>query len=353
MENKEQNFLNIIRGTAIFLMLWGHAVQYCTPPDVDFFENPVFKVIYSFHMPLFMLVSGYLFFFSFQKRELKPLLVHRTQGLLQPIVLASILNMLIMALPQGIMSRSVPLFDGRLLDGLFSLWFLWCVLASSLAVAITFKLAKNRWQQLLGVIFGILFISLFPDMHKQIYMYPYFVLGFLYAGCKNRIPGFLHKVKYLTIPLFPVMVCFFTTSHYIYNTPVFGVGMAFTTFLRLNSLRWSIGLVGSIAMMTILEWLLTVGRNKMGLLLNGLSILGKNSLQIYCLSVSLLSGYLPIVYRKAREYAEPAVSALESSWIVHNLVFTPTLAILYCIVLFQIVLLLKRWRLHRLIFGRG
>ena len=66
MENSRNNFIDIIKGVAIFLMLWGHVIQYCVAKtNIDFYENWVFKFIYSFHMPLFMLVSGYLFFYSF------------------------------------------------------------------------------------------------------------------------------------------------------------------------------------------------------------------------------------------------------------------------------------------------
>ena len=98
MEKNRNTFIDLITGIAIFLMLWGHCIQYCVAgSEIDFFENIVFKFIYSFHMPLFMLVSGYLFFFSFSKRSLKELLIHRVQSLLQPIVFCSFFNHLIRA----------------------------------------------------------------------------------------------------------------------------------------------------------------------------------------------------------------------------------------------------------------
>ena len=58
MANKNRNpFIDLSRGFAVFLMLWGHCIQYCVAKtDIDFYENPVFKVIYSFHMPLLMLI---------------------------------------------------------------------------------------------------------------------------------------------------------------------------------------------------------------------------------------------------------------------------------------------------------
>lgn len=91
-QSNKLNYLSIVKGVAIFLMLWGHCIQCCTNERFDFFEDNVFKFIYSFHMPLFMLVSGYLFYFSFSKRNLSELLKHRIQGLLQPIVMVSFVN---------------------------------------------------------------------------------------------------------------------------------------------------------------------------------------------------------------------------------------------------------------------
>ena len=51
----------------MWLVIWRHSIQYCYAGEQAFFENPVFKFIYGFHMPLFMIISGYLFFGSCQK----------------------------------------------------------------------------------------------------------------------------------------------------------------------------------------------------------------------------------------------------------------------------------------------
>ena len=65
-------FVDVLKATAIFLVVMGHCIQYGSGNDYyvecTFFENSLFKFIYSFHMPLFMLISGYLFAFSLKKR---------------------------------------------------------------------------------------------------------------------------------------------------------------------------------------------------------------------------------------------------------------------------------------------
>ena len=76
MDKKESFSWDLVKGMAIFLMLWGHCIQYCAQEAGGYLTDIVFKTIYTFHMPLFMLVSGYLFSYSFRKRSMAELLPH-------------------------------------------------------------------------------------------------------------------------------------------------------------------------------------------------------------------------------------------------------------------------------------
>jgi fucose 4-O-acetylase-like acetyltransferase len=38
------------------MVIWGHAIMHFQP---DYDQSYIFQTIYSFHMPLFMMVSGY------------------------------------------------------------------------------------------------------------------------------------------------------------------------------------------------------------------------------------------------------------------------------------------------------
>ena len=59
MDKRESFYWDIVKGAAIFLMIWGHCIQYCALKDISYMDDVMFKIIYSFHMPLFMLISGY------------------------------------------------------------------------------------------------------------------------------------------------------------------------------------------------------------------------------------------------------------------------------------------------------
>ncbi|MDB5159086.1 MAG: hypothetical protein JWR50_3793 [Mucilaginibacter sp.] len=50
-------YIDQLKGIAIFLVVAGHFIQYNT---IDPVHNSLFAIIYSFHMPLFMFLSGYI-----------------------------------------------------------------------------------------------------------------------------------------------------------------------------------------------------------------------------------------------------------------------------------------------------
>jgi fucose 4-O-acetylase-like acetyltransferase len=57
MEKQREHHIDLLKAVAIVLVVLGHSIQYTT---LQFDEHPIFRLIYSFHMPLFMFVSGYL-----------------------------------------------------------------------------------------------------------------------------------------------------------------------------------------------------------------------------------------------------------------------------------------------------
>jgi len=56
-QSSRSSRIDAMKGIAILLVVLGHAIQYNI---ADFDNNILFRVIYSFHMPLFMFLSGYV-----------------------------------------------------------------------------------------------------------------------------------------------------------------------------------------------------------------------------------------------------------------------------------------------------
>lgn len=352
VSKKDRLYLNIVKGVAIFLMLWGHCIQYTAKGSFSIWDDAVFKTIYSFHMPLFMLISGYLFFFSFEKRDLKTLLVHRSQGMLQPIVFASMLNALLIQLPTAILHGTFQIFDGGLFNSLYSLWFLWCVLSSSTAVAVACKTGRNLGTRLVYLTLGIFFVALFPDNRYHLYMYPYFILGFFWGMYRRKLPGWFRKLGYLAIPLFFWMLGSYEMKHFIYSTPVYTADIDARELVRLNGFRWAIGLVGSVFVLMTVRLILEhfIRKRRIPQILKLLGKLGEQSLAVYCLSVSLLSYYLSKICD--RLVAAAGFNPLTEIIPLYHLLIVPAITGIYCFVLYGAVLLTKKCRIYSLIFGK-
>lgn len=62
MQKRLTNF-DYIKGIAIFIVVLGHIVPREAPQN-DMWFMSLKRIIYSFHMPLFMFVSGLLFGYS-------------------------------------------------------------------------------------------------------------------------------------------------------------------------------------------------------------------------------------------------------------------------------------------------
>ena len=353
MDKKESFYWNVVKGTAIFLMLWGHCIQYASLEAVVYLENIAYRTIYSFHMPVFMLVSGYLFFYSFEKRKMPDLLEHRIRGMLQPIIMATVLNNVLMLIPQYVLSGSANVLFGSLFDGIKTdLWFLWAVLYCSLVVGICCKGTENPCLQIFLSVIGSFVILLFPQWNMTLFMYPYFVIGFFCGKYRKKAIGLYRMVRYALLLVFPVMMRFYETKHFIYITPMFSEELGLAASLEIALFRWGIGLAGSIWMLTVMELLLRLAGRIPALqwCLQRVSHLGSNSLQIYCLSASLLSGYLPHLCRKAVDLL--GYNPFFGKETLYSFLYTPLLAAVWSVFLYAVVLALKKCRVHKLIFGR-
>lgn len=130
--NSRNHFLDMAKGVAIILVVIGHTIQYRNP---DFDNQLWFRVIYSFHMPLFIFLSGAVasLWFNPEAFAQKPLLINlkalsiRTYKaftrLVIPFVCWGLIAAFIQKTEQPFISILVNLF--RRPDT--GLWFLICI----------------------------------------------------------------------------------------------------------------------------------------------------------------------------------------------------------------------------------
>lgn len=88
MAQKRNPLIDLLKGFAITLVVAGHASQWFSGYDLT---NRLFITIYSFHMPLFMLLSGYVCYNESHRVNLKK----RFQVLVVPFFVWFFINILV------------------------------------------------------------------------------------------------------------------------------------------------------------------------------------------------------------------------------------------------------------------
>lgn len=218
--NSRNHFLDMAKGVAIILVVIGHTIQHRNP---DFDNQLWFRVIYSFHMPLFIFLSGAVaaLWFNPEAFVQQPLssalktLSLRTYKAFVRLVIPFVCWGLIAALVQ----KSEPPFT-TILVNLFrrpdsGLWFLICIfycivllnlfqaifccvriLISKLSGKTTFRFSSNLWQIL---IFTLIWLSIVGQLGNGSGFYStktnfiYFLLGLIFFKfIMHHIRGYVY-----------------------------------------------------------------------------------------------------------------------------------------------------------------
>lgn len=133
--NRRDTFIDYLKGIAIILMLIGHCIQYGSGSvfliDELYWENAVMKVIYSFHMPLFIAISGYLFWYSVTAHGMLISIRDRMVRLI-PVCFSWAVILCIVDIGKGVdfgLKRFILYF-------LTDFWFLWAIIFCVICVAV-------------------------------------------------------------------------------------------------------------------------------------------------------------------------------------------------------------------------
>lgn len=307
-------FLDISKGIAIILVVLGHVLQ----GSSDKFDDLLgFKVIYAFHMPLFVFLSGAVAGIIFRENRVqegmmsslmlsKSILSKAAIRLLLPFISWCMINHFIYHQNDGLMTALITLF--RRPDT--GLWFLlaifYCILVTcifDLLLAFVYFLAKRfdstrckRWllngriQILLmiciwwiirehtprGAGFGLirayfmyylLGIAFYRYVYPKIYLWQYISAWFIFLVC---IP-FWSRIDADNVHI----------NSFLNDAPdlirYFYAGL--------------VALSGSLAVLSIAKWI----DNKKTILKNFLVLCGKLSLGIYALHYFFLSYYPSVI----------------------------------------------------------
>lgn len=161
MERNKQ--IDISKGIAIILMILGHSIVL-----TDNFTNYFFKLIYSFHMPLFFLFSGY-HFRTDKEGGIWSVVLKGADKLIKPYVITAIIGFLIllcfsfddaMRYAKGCIVGTVGSTVSKIRFYTWQagpIWFLLALFWCKLYFALIFRYC-NKWWLEVSVVLSVLFI---------------------------------------------------------------------------------------------------------------------------------------------------------------------------------------------------
>lgn len=348
--------IDCLKGFCIWCVVLGHCIKngsgdimYNTPKM--FYNDFLYRLIYSFHMPLFMLLSGFVFYYSHSKSFFTTV-NSKVIRLLTPIVSWGILR--------GILF-SIRNFDSILscikliVNCIFNdLWFLWAILVSSFIVLIIERVFCSSYSKLVAYVLVNVFFLLTPDTYKFLgsgycwkFVFPFFVIGYYVNKnllfIKQNVIVRAQFIKYycLNFIVFILLFSFFDYDKYIYISKysiTFSYNSLVVQFL-IDIYRFLLGVSGSIFISVSVSLVLNFLKNNKircySLIKKVLVTMGTESMEIYILSVLVFN--IPLLKVGKHLFPSYFINIVEAFIIV-----------IACIILSRII---KRLPFANLIFG--
>lgn len=180
---KQRNqLLDVAKGVAIILVVLGHAIQNSGSNTIALINLPIERFIVSFHMPLFMLISGYLFYYTMQRHSVKDIIRNRMVMFSLPIFTVFVIKQIRCHI------RHLDTFIADIPKMLFgSLWFFWAMLLLTLLMCLIETIGKGKWYTYLLIIGLTLFLPDNKFLRLYIFLLPVFAVGFIACKHKNAL----------------------------------------------------------------------------------------------------------------------------------------------------------------------
>jgi len=196
------------KGLAIILVVFGHLVATGTPPGNEWYGQ-VRYAIYSFHMPFFMYLSGYVFFLASYNLKTENnygrFALSRAERLLLPFIIfgvAIVLGKYLFRYVGHVDDPPTSLFDG--LRHLFldtsrspagSIWYIYVLFIYSIATPLLWHFARGRWRILLLVAALMVLIPADDDFYldRVLLYYIFFLAGGFSVTHQDSIAPFMKR----------------------------------------------------------------------------------------------------------------------------------------------------------------
>lgn len=350
MAKKRNEFIDYLKGIAVFMVIWGHTLQGCTMNEIDIYENKIFQFIYSFHMPLFAILSGYLFFFSLEKKKFNEIVRSKIRKIGIPLAIWNTLlyfREIIFALLKK--EEIVLGIHFYFLYFFKSLWFLWTILICNVVVSAVVK-CKFKYMHLrllLVSLLGCIFTNIIDDPlqntvgTKTAFLLPIFIIGYELAFWREKITINDIKTRYkiCICIIYIILLMFYTRESLVYVSGINPLNSKYGVVdqILIDVYRWVIGLIGVIVCIMISHKFY-----KMDILINlknNIINIGKNSMQLYILQAFFLEKVISQIIKILCKVTGENI--LINNIFLYSTVITFIIAIVYTVILTRILKIIK------------
>lgn len=202
MTKKRIEIIDAMKGFAILLVVFGHAIQ---GNVVNFDNNIFFRIIYAFHMPLFMFLAG-----AVAKYSLDNSVVEFLKKKFYALVIPFAVWYGVAYFANGYFhSVAVKTYLVRvILSPDWGLWFLWVLFLNFCFLVLAVKMEKGLG--IFAFLVTLLLVEWAPfgiagiGLAKTHFLY--FILGYLFMRYKDEYMGYLHVIKYSALIIFPLYI---------------------------------------------------------------------------------------------------------------------------------------------------
>jgi len=211
---KRIKYLDLIKFFAIYCVILGHLIQYI---GADPWHNPIWMLIYSFHVPLFMIMSGY-FFSSSVKLSFRNFIKKKAVQLVLPALTWYIILCILNSCINFIINKELILkYD---LHGLLnSFWFLKSLFCCYVIAYLSLKLIKN---ELLACLLSCIVLCLIPfgNFAATNFLLPFFWIGFFFQKHRLNIENNMSLLWGVSLFSFVGSLTFWSGNYTIYKYPI-------------------------------------------------------------------------------------------------------------------------------------
>jgi fucose 4-O-acetylase-like acetyltransferase len=339
---KRIEFIDLLKGFAIFLVLWGHSLQYLRN-NSDFFHNTIFEFIYSFHMPLFFMISG-MFFKSSLKLNFGEFLKKKMIQLLIPCLSWTVINRIYILrkcfFRDGCNINWINEFKLILNPMEWPIWFLRELFISYFLVYVFYKIIK---KERIVFLVTMAFVLVIPIFGMQRFLLPMFLIGILLLKHFQFILEHFKWVFYCSLFTFIGSLFFWNGNYTIYisNFPAI-VNWDTLSFnfsnIDISIFRLFIGICGS-----IFFFLLFQNIYKRNWFVIQFQKIGQQTLSIYLIQTLILERIIN------NKFDFPTMDL----WI-YNLILTPLISLLLLFLCFFCIKIIdKNKYVNFILFGKS